>query len=279
MNAEGSISSQIRAPGICRAGFAVLTAVLTAAPLGAQDNPPRTLDHRFANVGDVHLEYLQFGDSGTPVIVIQDHHDYFHDYEGPGAFTPEWLDFLQQLGTAYRLVAPVRRGWGASDDPGYGYDVPAQAANVLGLMDALEIRRAVLVGRTAATQEMTWIAERHPERLIALPYRGTPIGHLLDPDPGPEVRRVGQMYSPTACDIGAGSEVDARLTPREAWRRHFARDPDRRIEFGDHLTIVWEEVPLQEPGLGDLIGSCGDTSTDCSMHVGSAPILNRRRCL
>jgi hypothetical protein len=133
--------------------------VLLAGPLRAQDDPMASLEHRFADIGGLQIEYFQFGDTGTPIILIQDHHDYFHEVYGPDEFDElrVWIGFLEELGRNHRVVAPVRRGWGESDDPGYGYDVATMPEDILGVMDRLGIAEAVLLGRTLATQEMTWI--------------------------------------------------------------------------------------------------------------------------
>jgi pimeloyl-ACP methyl ester carboxylesterase len=231
-------------PGAC-------ALVLLAAPLCAQDDPMAGLEHRFADVGALQIEYFQFGDTGTPIILIQDHHDYFHGYFGREEWDElqEWIDFLNEMGRHHRVVAPVRRGWGESDDPGYGYDVATQAEDILGLMDRLGIAEAVLLGRTLATQEMTWIAEHHPERVAGLAYWGTPMGHLPDLDPTPEVTRFAEMYNRVACDIGAGvgEAIDARLGPRRGWRPHFTRDAGRRIEIPALLVLhpVFDRVSME----------------------------------
>ena len=188
-------------------GSIVLFAVTSVSgPLAAQDDVVASLEHRFADVGDLRLEYFEFGDAGTPIVLIQDHHDYFHEVFGPEEADElrEWVGFLEELGQNHRVITPVRRGWGESDDPGYGYDVPTQAEDVLALMDWLGLVDAIFVGRTAATQEMTWIAEHHPDRVRALAYWGTPIGHSPERDPTPEVTRFGEMYNRRACDVGDG---------------------------------------------------------------------------
>jgi pimeloyl-ACP methyl ester carboxylesterase len=226
------------------------TLVLLAGPLLAQDDPMASLEHRFADIGGLQIEYFQFGDTGTPIILIQDHHDYFHEVYGPDEFDElqEWIDFLNELGRNHRVVAPVRRGWGESDDPGYGYDVATQAEDVLGVMDRLGIAQAVLLGRTLATQEMTWIAEHHPERVMGLAYWGTPMSHLPDPDRTPAVTRFVEMYNRVACDIGGGDgeAIDARLGPRRGWRSHFTRDQSRRIEIPALLVLhpVFDRVSM-----------------------------------
>lgn len=219
----------------------VLAALVLAVPLSAQDDPMAGLDHRFMEIGSLQIEYFEFGQAGTPLIMIQDHHDYFHDYAETyqDAHLYELIDFLEELGQRHRVITPVRRGWGESDAPGYGYDVASQAEDVLGLMNRLGIGEAVLLGRTAATQEMTWIAEHHPERVAALAYWGTPIGHLPEGVVDPEVDRFAEMYNRRACDIGGGAaaEIEARLEPRRGWTAHFATDATRRIEIPALLLV------------------------------------------
>lgn len=258
-----------RRPGLgMRMVAHAISATLFAAPLTAQTHPAGTGEPKFADVGGVRLEYFQFGTSGTPVVLIQDFHDYFHE---EAAYSQEWIDLLKGLGATYHLIAPVRRGWGESDDPGHGYDVPSQAEDVLGLMDTLDMPRAVLIGRTAATQEMTWIAEHHPERVMALAYLGTPLGHLAASGSDPEIIQFYRMYSRTACDIGAGAEVDTRLGPRAAWRPHFSRDPNRRIALPALLVLhpVSDRISMdtrridrieawQPDDFGDVEGWCDD---------------------
>ena len=216
------------------------------SPLGAQQDPTEHLEHRFADARGLSLEYFQFGSAGTPVVVIQDHHDYFHDSTDEIGVTMQrgWVALLESLGETFTVIAHVRRGWGESEDPGWGYDVPTQAEDVLGLMDDLGIPQAVLVGRTAATQEMTWIAEHHPERVLALVYWQGPLAHLPRRDEHPEARRFDEMYNRGSCDIGQGEEVDVRLDPRVAWSAHFPRDPGRRID----LPALWLRDPVFDRG-------------------------------
>lgn len=214
--------------------FVIAVASPAAAPLAAQEVQAPVVDARFADVGGVRLEYFAFGDSGLPVVWVQDHHDYFRLEQAE-----EWVSFLERFADAFRVLAPVRRGWGASDDPGYGFDVATQAEDLLGLLDALEIERAVFVGRTIATQDLTWIAEHHPERVIGLVYLGTPYvtgtGQFAAPDPA--VERWAEMYNRVACDIGVGSEVDRRLQPRNSFRAHFVENPDVRINIPTLLSL------------------------------------------
>lgn len=109
--------------------LAIVIGVATspAAPLAAQDAQAPIVDARFADVGGLRLEYFAFGDSGIPVVWVQDHHDYFREATFGPEQAEEWVAFLERFADAFRVLAPVRRGWGASDDPGYGFDVATQA--------------------------------------------------------------------------------------------------------------------------------------------------------
>ena len=213
-------------------------AVSTVPPIAAQDAQAPIIEAQFAEANGITLVYFAFGDAGMPVVWVQDHHDYFRAATFGQEQAEEWVAFLERFADSFRVLAPVRRGWGASGDPGHGFDVATQSEDILGLLDALGIDRAVFVGRTLATQELTWIAEHHPERVIGLVYLDTPMvwSEALPPDP--EVERFAAMYDRMACDIGGGGEeATRRLRPRGAYRAHFMDDPDLQIDIPTLLHL------------------------------------------
>jgi pimeloyl-ACP methyl ester carboxylesterase len=65
-------------------------------------------------------------------------------------FPEFWWSWRRQLvalaGAGYRAVAPDLRGYGASDKPPRGYDLPTLAADVAGIVRGLGERSAVVVG-------------------------------------------------------------------------------------------------------------------------------------
>jgi len=166
---------------------------------------------------------MDFGGSGLPLIFVQDIHNYFED-EDP-YYRDLWAGFYERFTDRHRVLATVRRGYGESDAPGWGYDVATQAEDVLALMAALEIPQAVLVGRPPATQDLTWIAEHHPEHLAGLVYIGNPL--VFRPPSSPDARRFSELYAQASCDLQ--ERAAALLDPRASWRPHFLADTTARV--------------------------------------------------
>lgn len=108
----------------------------------AQIDPEPLYESKFVETREIRLQYMNFGGEGLPVIFLQDFHDYFQS-----SYTDlNYQKFLAGFSENNRVLAPIRWGYGKSDDTGYGYDVATQSEDLLGFMDALGIERAVLVG-------------------------------------------------------------------------------------------------------------------------------------
>jgi pimeloyl-ACP methyl ester carboxylesterase len=213
-------------------GRVALLAWLTlTTPAAAQLAPQAPLsDSRRADLGGLVVEYFEFGTpSGPPVIFLQDFHDYFRLEEAPG-----WREYLARFGDRYRVLAPVRRGYGASDELHWGFDVPTLGEDILRFLDATGIRQAVFVGRVPATQEMTWLAEHHPDRLAGLVYIERPA--VFEDMRDPEVRAWSEAFWRGACDLG--DRAVAITGPRTSWQPHFLADTTRRIEVPAALLTI-----------------------------------------
>lgn len=184
-----------------------------------KDSVNQHYESKFADSRGIRLQYMDFGGEGLPIIFLQDFHDYF--YEGS-----ESPSFYASFTVNHRVFAPYARGWGESDNTGWGYDVTTQSEDILGFMDALGIRRAVLAGRTGGDHDITWIAEHHPERVAGLIYYDN---LRIFPDlRDPMVRSFVEMTWYT-CHMGEKSV--ARLGPRSAWRPHFLYDESATINI------------------------------------------------
>ncbi len=79
-----------------------------------------------------------------------------------------WEPFLRILPSAIRAIAPDLRGCGASDKPDQSYDIPEQAADVHGLVEALALEEFDLVGHSSGGAIAVEYALTHPERVRTL---------------------------------------------------------------------------------------------------------------
>ena len=120
----------------------------------------------------VSLEVLDWGGNGPPLVMI------------PGSGnTAHALDSLAvQFTSSHHVYGITRRGWGESDMPPptpENYDGDRLGDDVLAVMDALKIEKAVLVGHSFGGSELSSIGTRHPERVAGLIYLEGAYGYAF----------------------------------------------------------------------------------------------------
>ena len=108
----------------------------------------------------VQLEVLDFGGTGSPILLLP----------GLGATAHSYDELAPLLARKHRVVAMTRRGTGYSSKPDFGFDTPRLAQDVLQVMDAMRLEKVVLVGHSIAGDELTWLGGHHPDRIAALIY-------------------------------------------------------------------------------------------------------------
>lgn len=183
---------------------------------------------KMADLGEIQMEYADFGGEGVPLIWVQDFHSYFDGPYSKLSTASINIDLFSKLSKKARVLAPLRRGYGKSTDTQWGYDVATQAEDILAFMDAMGIEKAVLFGRQPANQDMTWIAEHHPERLSGLVYwGGDPI--LIVGCSYPDELLLTENFSAMAPDFEKEKEKRVVMS-RAFWRPDFLADSTSRIE-------------------------------------------------
>src|ERR1700687_1259539 len=93
------------------------------------------------NSGNIDLYYEDQG-SGQPVVLI-------HGYPLSGASWEKQVPVLLEAG--YRVITYDRRGFGKSSQPSAGYNYDTFAADLNTLLEYLDLRDAVLAGRSVGT--------------------------------------------------------------------------------------------------------------------------------
>lgn len=199
---------------------------------------------KIADLGDIKLQYMDFGGNGPTLIWVQDFHNYF---EGRYRDTT-YFHFFKELAKDFHVLAPIRRGYGKSTDTKWGYDVATQSNDLLRFMDVMRIEEAVLFGRIPAAQDMTWIAEHHPEKVSGLIYDGNPI--LISGSYEPNVIEFVENWSILAPDFEKEKQKVIILS-RLYWEPHFLYDSAFRINI-PALRFIDHKYNWPDPNLGVL---------------------------
>lgn len=135
------------------------------------------LQARFATVDGRRLRYVRSG-VGRPVVLIH----------GFGSSLYTWKELIPGLAGDHDVVALDLPGFGQSDEPP-DLTVDDLPRAVLGLMDRLQLRRAVLVGNSLGGATAVIVAAHHPERVAALVLLDS-AGFELDPGRWPLLVRL-----------------------------------------------------------------------------------------
>ncbi len=108
----------------------------------------------------VELELLDWGGEGVPIMFLAGLGNTAHVYE----------NFAHHFVENHRVYGLTRRGYGASSQPKYGYDIATLALDIKQVLDALHIDKITLIGHSIAGDEMTAFAGTYPDRIDRLIY-------------------------------------------------------------------------------------------------------------
>lgn len=149
-------------------------------------------------IGAVRTNYHDLG-AGFPVMMIHG--------SGPGVSGyVNWRLVMHELARDRRVLIPDMVGFGFSDRPaGQRYDVDAWVAQAIGLLDALDIEQADIVGNSFGGALALKLAIRFPKRIRRLVLMGSaglnfPITEGLEAvwgyEPSPEnMRRILDIFA------------------------------------------------------------------------------------
>lgn len=143
-------------------------------------------DVRRANVRGMHcvangirLHYLDFNHTavGAPILLL------------PGITSPAvtWAFVAQRLATTRRVIVPDIRGRGLSESrPGLGYTLDDYAQDALGLIEALGLKRPIVIGHSMGARIAARLGAAAPEACSTLILVDPPLsGPGREPYPTP----------------------------------------------------------------------------------------------
>ncbi|WP_308466985.1 alpha/beta fold hydrolase [Rathayibacter soli] len=105
---------------------------------------------------------------------------------GTSANHAVWEPIADALASRATVISIDQRGHGRSDKPEVGYDGASFAADVITVLDALGIQRAIVAGHSLGARNAWIAASRHPQRVSAVmavdytPYVESTVLDALD---------------------------------------------------------------------------------------------------
>lgn len=195
--------------------------VLLPTVINAQSVNPQTLaepDGQFVQVNGASIYFRERGPEDGPAVLL------LHGFLGS---TDDWNPVIDVLaGSGYRVIAFDRPPFGLSDkSTALDYSVTGQATLTLGLMDALGMARASLVGHSAGGSVAAQVALTAPERVENL------------------------ALVSAAIELGDGSGEPPNFGPLSFILESDADDPDAQRQLRDLITS-----PLAQIFAGELVG-------------------------
>src|SRR4051812_21797004 len=181
---------------------------------------------RTISTNGVKLHVLEAGPAnGLPVVLCH----------GFPELAYSWRHQLPALGNAgYHVIAPDQRGYGQSSKPEAieDYDILHLTGDLIGLLDALDIDKAVFVGHDWGSMVVWQMALLHPDRVAGVVGMSVPY---MPRSPMPPVQLMRQMFAdnffyivyfqePGVADADLGA--DAGKTMRRLLVGASGSDPD-----------------------------------------------------
>lgn len=204
---------------------------------------------RLANVrleSGVRLHYAEHGPSdGLPVVFLH-------------GWPDSWFSFsrvLPLLPPGFRALAYDQRGFGESDRPQSGYDIPGMGDDAIAFLDALRIDRATLVGHSFGSFVARQAAIAQPRRVDALALIGTgystsnavtkdlqrSLRDLPDPIPAQFARdfQASTVHHPVPPEFFERIIQESLKLPPNLWRLAI----DRLLEHDDARQLARIQAP------------------------------------
>ena len=144
-----------------------------------------------------------------------------------------WRHQLPALAAAgFRAIAPDQRGYGASDRPEAveAYDIAQLTGDLVGLLDALELERAVFCGHDWGGMVIWSLGQLHPSRVLGLIGVNTPF---MPRAPKPPIALLTEMMGPEHYIVHFQKPGDADARLAKDVRRVFEVIMRRGIKLAD----------------------------------------------
>jgi non-heme chloroperoxidase len=228
--------------------------VAFGVPLHAQQLPPwrdpSPHTTRFVTVQEgVRLEVLDWGGSGGSLMLLAGGGDTAHVFD----------DFAPKLTPSFHVYGITRRGFGESGFSPSDYGADRLGDDVVAVLDALNLKRAILVGHSLGGEELSSVATRYPSRVAALVYLEAGYPYAFDNGTGPTMKELQDLKNlapkappPSESDPGLASFAALQKAclralgftyPEGELRQRFTTTPDGRV--GEERDFPGDAIMLE----------------------------------
>jgi pimeloyl-ACP methyl ester carboxylesterase/DNA-binding SARP family transcriptional activator len=167
----------------------------------------------FVPLRDVTLHIVEWAGGEPTILAIHGSAGMAHNFEA----------LARQLAPTFRVVGVDLRGHGFSDKPPAGYDLPRHVDDLVQLIEALKLRRPVLLGHSAGGTIAAFVASR------------TPLAGVILLEPMIGDRAFTENAAAQAAPLVAGLDLpvagfDAYLARWRARREPYGDDAERLVD-------------------------------------------------
>jgi pimeloyl-ACP methyl ester carboxylesterase len=187
------------------------------------------VEHHFVEVRGARVHYAEAG-SGPPLVL----------QHGWPQHWWAWRDLIAPLAESHRVICPDLRGLGWSEGTSGGYEKSALAADLIGLLDALEIDSAGLLGHDWGGFMGFLACFDHPDRISK--FMALSIPHPWPPEGGLDPRRLLNAWYQV---VIAAPIVGPLAVGRLGFPRAILQKARAVGRFSDHELEVYESTLRQ----------------------------------
>ena len=198
----------------------ILTVVLLAIALLSCGRVAPPFSVKRVATNGIHLAVAEAGKGDEAIVFL--HHG--------GGNLSMWQRFARPFMDDYRLIFIDQRGHGRSDKPEAGNHIDTLCVDVAGVMDALQVDKAHVLGASLGAEVALALAAHYPDRVKTLVLEGA-----LHSAYGPYSPGEKPESDFDAAAVGQWTEI-----PVKVWANEAAMLDSMKAEYGAHWSASIE---------------------------------------